>query len=238
MAGFMTDEMQRWTDGMLSDDEVELLKQTYVHLDSGLKYGELFKACAPSKEDIYMTVRGPHKVFLNKLKAEDFQPGRTAETLAHEHRFGGNYGPYSVAQHAVLVAETVARLGGTYDQQFGALHHDDSEMITGDLPQPVKARIPDFRAFEDELDAVIAERYATDVHDALIKEADRIVFCAEVRCIVPEEAQSFYGDYGDPSYRRHLQPSWTDMILWSADEAWKRYMQLHDDLEGKRFSDE
>lgn len=206
-------------------------------------YNDEYKA--PEKQSVYMAIRGGHKVYLGCPVPEDFDPVRTAWALAHEHRYGGNYGPYSVAQHAVLVCETVERLnlpehdGDEDDQEdcvdcrqerLSALHHDDTESILGDLPQPVKSLCPDFKALERRLEAALDTRYDTCINSKIVKEADRIVFCAEVRCLVPAEHQHLYGEYGNPEYRRDMQPDWEDMAFWTPDEAAKRYLQLHTEL--------
>jgi 5'-deoxynucleotidase YfbR-like HD superfamily hydrolase len=190
---------------------------------------------------VYLSTRDGHLVYLLDPRPEDFDPVRTARTLAHEHRYVGNFGPYSVAQHAVNVAETVESLlwdftGDDEDDKrvcrraLAGLHHDDVEYITGDLPQPVKSLFPEFKAFERSFEPAIERRYAIDLNDEIIKEADRIVFCAEIRVLVPAHAQSAYAPYGDPAYRIGLQPQWREIVPWSADEAFARYMETHDRL--------
>lgn len=178
----------------------------------------------------YMAVHGGHKVYLDDPKPADFDPVRSAHGLSHECRYGGNYGPYSVAQHAVLVAETVARLGGTPLQQLAGLHHDDTEAVLGDLPSPVKSLCPDFRTLEKRLEVAVNARYGVDVNDELVKEADRILFCAEIKWLVPREHHHLYLPYGDPSYRVDMQPEGTEFVFWSADEARKTYLTLHEEL--------
>ncbi len=179
----------------------------------------------------YMAIHGGHKVYLQSPRPEDFQPWRTAYGLAHEHRYGGNYGPYSVAQHAVLASETAARLGGTFQQQFAALHHDDTESVLGDMPHPVKLLCPDFRALEERLEGALEKRYGINLADPLIKEVDRIVFCAEIRWLVPQDHWHLYGEYGAVDYQRSEQPAGSDLVFWSPDEARKRYLEMHDYLE-------
>lgn len=65
-----------------------------------------------------------------------------ALVLAKINRFGGRtcY-PYSVAQHAVFCAELVQSEGGGHPQQFDALHHDDTEVLTGDILGPLKRNL-------------------------------------------------------------------------------------------------
>jgi len=215
------------------------------------EYNDQFKQ--PDKARPYMAIHGGHRVYLDDPKPEDFDPVRTAYSLAHEHRYGGNYGPYSVAQHAVLVAEVAGRLLEEADATregfprthdlfaegdvekcpicrpvlLAALHHDDTESILGDMPQPVKSQCPDFKALEGRLERALGKRYGIDINHSVVKEADRIVFCAEIRCLVPRENQHLYGVYGDPTYRQDIQPDWEDLEFWTPDQARKRYLQAH-----------
>lgn len=215
-----------------------------------MTYTDQFKAADKSRT--YMAVRGCKAVDLINPTPEMFDPEDIAYSLAYEHRYGGNYGPYSVAQHAVLVCQVTQQLRAlefgramgmllageiTADDlpsskeclqlALGALHHDDTEAVTGDTPQPVKSCCPDLKALEKRLEAAIMKRYDVDTMHPLIKEADRIVFCAEVRCLVPNAGQHLYGAYGDPTYRRDMQPDWAEMDFWSPDVAAKRYLSLH-----------
>jgi hypothetical protein len=197
---------------------------------------------------VYLSTRDGHLVYLLDPRPEDFDPVRTARTLSNEHRYVGNFGPYSVAQHAVLVSEVAEDLAYRALQEdasdpwsdeiaeavrlvgLAALHHDDSEYVTGDLPQPVKSLFPEFKRFEKSFEPAIEARYGIDLSNPLIKEADRIVFCAEIRVLIPAHGQAAYGPYGDPEYRRDRQPSWGDVVPWSADKAFARYMDTHERL--------
>lgn len=59
--------------------------------------------------------------------------------LSHIRRFNGaTRVGYSVAAHALHVADLVARMGGTPAQQLAALHHDSHEALVGDMAAPVK----------------------------------------------------------------------------------------------------
>lgn len=180
-----------------------------------------------------MVISGGRAVSLSEPKPCDFDPELVAPGLSHEHRYAGSYGPYSVAQHSVLVAETVERLGGTLRERLAGLVHDNTEAVLGDLPSPVKSLCPDFRKLERLLEGAINERYGVDVNSEIVKEADRIVFAAEVRWLVPREHHHLYMPYGDPGYRVDMQPEGTEFVFWSADEARKTYLTLHETLVGK-----
>ena len=72
--------------------------------------------------------------------------------LAHMPRFGAKtQHPWSVAQHAVLVADLVA---GPYQEE--ALHHDDHEALLGDVVTPMKAALGQvYREMEDLADRAV-----------------------------------------------------------------------------------
>lgn len=188
--------------------------------------------------DPYMGLRGGRKMYLLRPDPQVYDPYLDAESLACEARYGGNYGQYSVAQHSVLVARVTEELWhrsnpktfGCGIAMRGALWHEGSEAITGDMPQPVKSLCPEFKALENRLQAVCDIRYGIDSKLDIIKEADRIVFAAEIRRIVPRQAWELYGFYGDPTYRTNLQPSARDLVIWSPDRAAKEMIYLHEQL--------
>lgn len=62
-----------------------------------------------------------------------------ATPLAKECRYGGACeGFYSVAEHAVLVASKLRKMGEPIEMQFAGLHHDDAEFVLKDLQRPAK----------------------------------------------------------------------------------------------------
>src|SRR5688572_24187363 len=90
--------------------------------------------------DPHMGIKGSQGRLISLLDPDPdaFQPEDVARGLSHENRYAGNYGPYSVAQHSVLVARVVEAKGGYPPQILAAIHHDDAEVVTGDIPTPIK----------------------------------------------------------------------------------------------------
>ncbi len=89
---------------------------------------------------------------LASLTCVDIRLEDVADTLAKINRYCGRTPyPYSVAQHAVLVAELTRLLDG-YETgvEYNALHHDDTEAFMGDIIYPVKRLVPDLRWLEED----------------------------------------------------------------------------------------
>jgi hypothetical protein len=70
---------------------------------------------------------------------EDILLEDIAHNLAEEPRYGGTCSPrISVAQHAVLVARRLRKLGAHPATVLDGLHHDDPEAFLKDIPRPLK----------------------------------------------------------------------------------------------------
>src|SRR3954469_9520959 len=107
-----------------------------------------------------------------------------AHALANQCRFGGHCTVfYSVAQHSCVVADVVAALDSSTEDQLWALLHDASEAYLLDLPHPLKHNTvlgDAYRAIEAPLQAVICARFGLpDEPPAEVKEADRAVLASE-----------------------------------------------------------
>ena len=117
----------------------------------------------------------------------DPRPGSlSAETiataLARICRYGGHTKRfYSVAEHCILMADFVAtQEWATPQDVLMALHHDDTEVIIGDLPRPIKATMPEFKKAEMVLDRFIAQEF--DLHrefPSWLKEYDTRILVNE-----------------------------------------------------------
>lgn len=95
--------------------------------------------------------------------ARMLRPEEIAWALSRLCRYNGHTRRfYTVAEHCVLMADWVARQpGATACDVLTALHHDDAEHIIGDLPRPIKVKMPQFKALEERLDQAVALRFGT-----------------------------------------------------------------------------
>jgi len=104
-----------------------------------------------------------------------------AHALSHTSRYAGHLEQhYSVAQHSVLIAQHVSN-----KNRLAALLHDGSEAYLGDMPSPFKKMMPEFRAFEDKLMQVIAQKFGFEfpLHPE-IKEWDHNFLNIEIESFI------------------------------------------------------
>ena len=105
-----------------------------------------------------------------------------AFALSNKTRFSGHTQFYSVAEHSVAVAyrlPTHLRLAG--------LLHDAAEAYLGDIPSPLKAVLPDYRALEKLNEMAIASKFDVDLEHPAIKEADRKALFTEAHYLIPSK---------------------------------------------------
>ena len=108
----------------------------------------------------------------DSIKIEDI-----AHALSRLPRFGGHLNRhYSVAQHCVLCAE----MAKTKKDKKAALLHDASEAYLLDMPTPIKARMGEYKRYEDKLMTIIFKKYDLEwpLNDKL-KKIDRKMLLIE-----------------------------------------------------------
>jgi 5'-deoxynucleotidase YfbR-like HD superfamily hydrolase len=117
---------------------------------------------------------------------------------------------YSVAQHAVMVAEMVdvfLNEGEWGDAPKGAallaaLHHDSHEAFMSDIPAPLKQLLPGYDAIAIRLDSAIHEaiglspRLKDEPLAGLIHRADMVARCVEAERIIPQAAELVLSNAG------------------------------------------
>ena len=136
------------------------------------------------KELKFATLNG-RLIDLNHPQPEDFNPLEIAHCLSIINRFAGNtLLPISVAQHVCMVAERVPM-----EFRLHALHHDSHEMITSDIPRPVKEWLGDnIKFLENSIDHAIFKRFGikpTAESYASIERAESQVLAMEFRDFRP-----------------------------------------------------
>lgn len=100
----------------------------------------------------------PEQVFVRDIAAGLSRTCRYGGQISEEAEF------YSVAEHSVIMTSW-AHLAGvvrTRSEALTYLLHDGSEAYFGDMPTPLKALIPEFRALEDRAQGVIYRAFGVD----------------------------------------------------------------------------
>jgi uncharacterized protein len=109
------------------------------------------------------------------LKPSEVRIDDIAWALSNICRYGGHYHRnYSVAEHTLLVAGLLPPHKKLY-----ALLHDAPEAYLGDIPTPLKRRMPQFKELETKVARVVAEafdldpdEFLTEIETGDVKQAD------------------------------------------------------------------
>ncbi len=123
------------------------------------------------------TLSGQHFRFIDTdpatINIEDI-----AAALSNICRFTGHLQDfYSVAQHSVHVSYLVP-----HEYALEALLHDAAEAYCNDISTPIKALIPEYRAIEERVDAVIRSKFCLPpAMSSPVKYADLIMLGTERR---------------------------------------------------------
>ncbi len=106
-----------------------------------------------------------------------------AAALSKICRFGGHVSQfYSVAEHSWHCADQARVDGRSVDYQRAALLHDAAEAYIGDVVNPLKMLLPEYREIEQRIERVIQARFALSRDVAVweaVKEIDRAMLIAE-----------------------------------------------------------
>lgn len=147
----------------------------------------------------------------NDPRPEDIRIEDIAHALSCIARFNGHTERfYSVAQHSVLVSETLSveaskvlappGLEGVMEESvrnlsIAGLMHDAAEAYIGDITRPVKSCVPCFREMEERITSCIRE--ALDVPqmpEHILKGADNRLLATEARDLLRGGAIAGWAD--------------------------------------------
>lgn len=109
--------------------------------------------------DWFQTVTGKRFWPLDP-RVEDLDIEDIAHGLSMKCRYGGHtLSFFSVAQHSIIVADIVERIGSDRQLILTALMHDAAEAYSADVVRPIKVQMPQFKEIENKIEAVIAKKY-------------------------------------------------------------------------------
>jgi len=117
-------------------------------------------------------------------RPEDIRLEDIAHALTYVCRYGGHTSQfYSVAEHSLLVCKHLETQMGISDPEIllMALLHDASEAYLLDIPSPIKTLLPEYKRWEEQMMACIAQRFRLEYpFNPLIKQADSAVLAQEL----------------------------------------------------------
>ncbi|MCF7995365.1 MAG: hypothetical protein K9L88_11055 [Chromatiaceae bacterium] len=117
-------------------------------------------------------------------------------SLSLMNRFNGAaLFPYSVAQHSLHVAELVPA-----ELRLEGLLHDAAEAYIGDMVSPLKQVMPEYKAVEARISAVVAEVFGLFYPEpAAVKQADLAVLAAEREQVLGPSYGPWFKDFPEPA---------------------------------------
>lgn len=144
------------------------------------------------------------------LDHPEFDINDISHALAMKVRYGGHCSQfYSVAEHSVLVAKICMTEG--WADPFEGLMHDAVEAYIGDMPSPIKHRLPDFKALEHRLEHQLREQFGLPSEMTPgCKRADLLALYIEGRQLLSSRGA-------------HLFPADPDALSRYADEVAAAY---------------
>jgi len=150
-----------------------------------------------------------------------------AHSLSMQARYNGHTKFfYSVAEHSVLMALWMIAEGHGYMVALTALLHDAAETYIGDMAQPVKEKLPEFRAIEKRIDIAVGLKFGTPYpFPSIIKEAD-------TRILVDERSQAMRAS-GNKWGIDDLAPLGVLIMGWDPQEAKTRFLETYIEITAK-----
>ena len=126
--------------------------------------------------DSFITLNSGRSFDFMNIKSNEICIEDIAHGLSNLCRFSGQTPKfYSVAEHCVLASNKVP-----YKFKFDVLMHDAAEAFVGDMVTPLKARLPGYRAIENEIQFLISNQFGVSFPlPKEVKQADLRILASE-----------------------------------------------------------
>lgn len=161
-----------------------------------------------------------------------YDPDDVAHALARICRYNGHSSYfYSVALHSVNTYKIAQVLKANEPTKFYALIHDATEAYIGDMPGPIKKKMPEFQKLESGIQAGINEYYneifkvkdwTIDVDMNMVHKIDRSLLIPEMAAMFKNTVMEF--DLG-PIYS--IPSGKISLTSGSLAEDTSSFMQYH-----------
>lgn len=148
---------------------------------------------------------------------------------------------YTVAQHAVIVADLVQMAreklipdwDWNNDESPGlyGLHHDDSEAFIADIVRPVKPHLTNYGELEAVLMNGILDRFKVPLSPGIkeaVRRVDNIMIFLERDALMGRPDRPYGNECDHP--RLSLHDVVPEFYVWTPREAKRRYMEKHEEL--------
>lgn len=171
----------------------------------------------------YFNFLNPHE---NEFRIEDI-----AHALSNVCRFAGHTREfYSVAQHSVLVSRITARLAphpkNILDWGRAGLLHDAAEAYIGDITQPLKQLLPDYKVIEKNVEDALFKAFGLDFpFPDEVKQADMILLATEKRDLMPPHEDEWLLIKGVTPMAEIINP-------WGPAKAEREFLMMWEELGG------
>ena len=175
-----------------------------------------------------MLTTGGRQFWPMDCRVGDFVIDEIAHNLSHICRFAGSVAVfYPVSSHALMVSYIVRDLGGNYLQQFQALHHDDTEFVASDLPQPLKLHLPSYKRLEKNIWRPLAAQIGVpEQMSHLVKHADSVALVTERRDLLPDSPHVWQSCIGISPISSHVK-------IMCSQTSKHKFMERHHHLMAK-----
>lgn len=149
-----------------------------------------------------------------------------AQGLSQTCRFAGQSSRfYSVAEHCVHMSYAVPP-----EHAYAALMHDATEAFIGDMSKPLKDLLPEYKAIETRIEAVVFDRFSVPTpFDPCIKEFD-------IQMLATEQAQIMRNNDGW-DYTRGRKALPIKLYGWYPFEAKEMFLARYRELMHPSVSD-